>query len=126
MEHPRVGHGESEVAPRADGGVDRGGGTAGGLLRGHEVVHGPIIPGPRVGGSTADALNRAPGPGPRFAERGPARARRTSSYSGKSGECVEVAEGVVTAVRDTRHRELGHLTVPAAEWSALVSAVRTS
>ncbi|WP_017570544.1 DUF397 domain-containing protein [Nocardiopsis halotolerans] len=47
-----------------------------------------------------------------------------SSYSGNEGHCVEVAEGAVTGVRDTQNRELGHLDVPAAEWTALISAVR--
>ena len=49
-----------------------------------------------------------------------------SSYSGHSGECVEVVEGVVTAVRDTQNRDLGHLAVPAPEWTALMSALRGS
>ncbi|XKK38358.1 DUF397 domain-containing protein [Nocardiopsis sp. ARC36] len=47
-----------------------------------------------------------------------------SSYSGNTGHCVEVREGVVTGVRDTRNRELGHLDVPAPEWAALMNAVR--
>ncbi|MDT0329543.1 DUF397 domain-containing protein [Nocardiopsis lambiniae] len=45
----------------------------------------------------------------------------TSSYSNQQGgHCVEVAEGAVTAVRDTQNRHLGHLDVPAAEWTALL------
>jgi hypothetical protein len=47
-----------------------------------------------------------------------------SSYSGQQGHCVEVAEGLVTGIRDTQNRELGHLDVPAPEWTALVNAVR--
>ncbi|WP_150252520.1 DUF397 domain-containing protein [Nocardiopsis deserti] len=48
-----------------------------------------------------------------------------SSYSdGRGGNCVEVAEGPVTGIRDTQNRELGHLTVPAPEWTALMNAVR--
>ncbi|GAA0979087.1 MULTISPECIES: DUF397 domain-containing protein [Nocardiopsidaceae] len=47
-----------------------------------------------------------------------------SSYSANGANCVEVAEGPVTGVRDTQNRELGHLAVPAPEWAALVSAVR--
>ncbi|NYH55527.1 hypothetical protein HNR06_005116 [Nocardiopsis arvandica] len=47
-----------------------------------------------------------------------------SSYSGNEGHCVEVAEGTVTGVRDSQNRKLGHLDVPAVEWTALVSAVR--
>ncbi|MES0835935.1 DUF397 domain-containing protein [Nocardiopsis tropica] len=48
-----------------------------------------------------------------------------SSYSdGGGGDCVEVAEGPVTGVRDTRNRELGHLDVSVSEWTALLNAVR--
>jgi hypothetical protein len=48
-----------------------------------------------------------------------------SSYSdGRGGNCVEVVEGAVTGVRDSQNRKLGHLDVPAVEWTALVSAVR--
>lgn len=47
-----------------------------------------------------------------------------SSYSANHGECVEVAEGDVTRVRDTQNREAGHLSVPAREWDALISVVR--
>ncbi|MGQ4272240.1 DUF397 domain-containing protein [Nocardiopsis changdeensis] len=46
-----------------------------------------------------------------------------SSYSGAQGDCVEVSEGSITAVRDTRHRELGHLEFAAAEWVAVVGAL---
>jgi hypothetical protein len=49
-----------------------------------------------------------------------------SSYSGgDGGNCVEVAEGPVTGIRDTQHRELGHLSAPAPEWAALLAAVRS-
>ncbi|MEV2276836.1 DUF397 domain-containing protein [Nocardiopsis sp. NPDC049922] len=49
-----------------------------------------------------------------------------STYSdGTGGNCVEVSEGVHTAVRDSQYRELGHLEVPAAEWAALLVSVRT-
>jgi hypothetical protein len=47
-----------------------------------------------------------------------------SSYSSGSGNCVEVSEGSETLVRDTQNRGLGHLTVPAPEWTALLNAVR--
>jgi hypothetical protein len=47
-----------------------------------------------------------------------------SSYSGNTGNCVEVAEGPVTGIRDTQNRESGHLAVPAPEWTALMNAVR--
>ncbi|CAL9595224.1 hypothetical protein SUDANB121_05338 [Nocardiopsis dassonvillei] len=44
-----------------------------------------------------------------------------SSYSNQQGgHCVEVAEGAVTGIRDTRNRHLGHLEIPAAEWTALL------
>ncbi|WDZ93509.1 DUF397 domain-containing protein [Nocardiopsis sp. HUAS JQ3] len=48
-----------------------------------------------------------------------------SSYSdGTGGNCVEVAEGLVTGIRDTQNRQLGHLSAPAPEWTALLAAVR--
>ncbi|XKK39395.1 DUF397 domain-containing protein [Nocardiopsis sp. ARC36] len=50
----------------------------------------------------------------------------TSSYSGSESTCVEVAEGEKVRVRDTRNRNLARVEVPTSEWSALVSAVRTS
>ncbi|MFC4564819.1 DUF397 domain-containing protein [Nocardiopsis mangrovi] len=47
-----------------------------------------------------------------------------SSYSdGNGGHCVEVAEGLSTLVRDTRHRELGSLVFPAREWTALLADI---
>ncbi|MFE6451625.1 DUF397 domain-containing protein [Nocardiopsis dassonvillei] len=49
---------------------------------------------------------------------------RKSSYSGHSGECVEVKESPeMVFVRDTQNRELGHLAVSAREWAALMGAV---
>lgn len=48
-----------------------------------------------------------------------------SSYSQNGGNCVEVAEGPhKVLVRDTQHRPLGHLTVPATAWRAFLHAVR--
>ncbi|GAA4896773.1 DUF397 domain-containing protein [Streptomonospora salina] len=48
-----------------------------------------------------------------------------SSYSGaKDPNCVEVAEGNETLVRDTQHRDQGHLGFPADEWHAFVTALR--
>ncbi|MDA2805646.1 DUF397 domain-containing protein [Nocardiopsis suaedae] len=48
-----------------------------------------------------------------------------SSYSGGvHQDCVEVAEGPTTAVRDTRNRDLGHLSFPASEWAALLHVIR--
>ncbi|MFV2196188.1 DUF397 domain-containing protein [Nocardiopsis sp. LOL_012] len=49
-----------------------------------------------------------------------------SSYSGAESDCVEVAEGAVTGIRDTQNRTHGHLDVPAREWTALLTSVRTS
>jgi hypothetical protein len=53
------------------------------------------------------------------------RSWHKSSYSGNQGACVEVREGVVTGIRDTQNRDLGHLTAQAFEWTALLAAVRT-
>ncbi|WP_394326551.1 DUF397 domain-containing protein [Nocardiopsis trehalosi] len=44
-----------------------------------------------------------------------------SSYSGASSECVEVAEGPTTRVRDTQNRDAATLAVPAREWVALLA-----
>ncbi|MFC4564536.1 DUF397 domain-containing protein [Nocardiopsis mangrovi] len=49
----------------------------------------------------------------------------TSTYSAQSGSCVEVAEGSTVLVRDTRHRELGHLGFGSAEWRAFIQGVRS-
>lgn len=50
---------------------------------------------------------------------------RKSSYSQNSNACVEVADtSGVHLVRDTQHREAGHLDFPAAEWSAFLDAVK--
>lgn len=52
---------------------------------------------------------------------------RKSSYSqGRTENCVEVADlDAGAAVRDTQHREDGHLEFPTTEWSALLrSAAR--
>ncbi|MDA2813027.1 DUF397 domain-containing protein [Nocardiopsis sp. RSe5-2] len=48
---------------------------------------------------------------------------RKSSYSDGGSNCVEVADGASTAVRDTQNRELGHLEFPVAEWSAFLRAL---
>ncbi|MFD9966398.1 DUF397 domain-containing protein [Amycolatopsis sp. NPDC058986] len=48
-----------------------------------------------------------------------------SSYSGSQTECVEVAVAPsVVGVRDTKDRQGGTLTVPAAAWSAFLKAQR--
>ncbi|XKK39394.1 DUF397 domain-containing protein [Nocardiopsis sp. ARC36] len=52
------------------------------------------------------------------------KAFHKSTWSANGGECVEVSEGEKVRVRDTQNRELGHLTVPAPEWTALVSVLR--
>ena len=46
-----------------------------------------------------------------------------ASYSQGVTNCVEVAEGATTAVRDSRHRRGGHLEFPGGEWTALVATV---
>lgn len=44
-----------------------------------------------------------------------------SSHSGAATDCVEVREAPRTVdVRDTKNRERGHLSFPAAEWAAFV------
>ncbi|WP_433702084.1 DUF397 domain-containing protein [Nocardiopsis sp. CA-288880] len=53
------------------------------------------------------------------------RSWHKSSHSAGGGNCVEVREGVVTGIRDTQNRTLGHLTAQASEWTALLAAVRT-
>ncbi|MFE1170670.1 DUF397 domain-containing protein [Nocardiopsis sp. NPDC058789] len=49
---------------------------------------------------------------------------RKSSFSGARTEnCVEVADAPgMSAVRDTQNRDLGTLTFPSHEWSALLRA----
>lgn len=50
---------------------------------------------------------------------------RKSSYSATAQECVEVADfDGGSAVRDTKHREAGHLEFPQQEWSALLDSIR--
>ncbi|MEU2970692.1 DUF397 domain-containing protein [Nocardiopsis alba] len=46
-----------------------------------------------------------------------------SSYSANGANCVEVAEGPTTHIRDTQHRGLAELSVPASEWTALLSVL---
>ncbi|MDT0328226.1 DUF397 domain-containing protein [Nocardiopsis lambiniae] len=56
----------------------------------------------------------------------PVRAWHTSSYTGGNDpNCVEVAEGAMTAVRDTQNRELGHLEFSSAEWASLVDTLKS-
>ncbi|MFW5420119.1 DUF397 domain-containing protein [Nocardiopsis sp. CNT-189] len=50
---------------------------------------------------------------------------RKSSYSGATTQnCVEVAEGAATLVRDTQNRSAGYLSVPAREWRAFLEALK--
>ncbi|AFR06619.1 DUF397 domain-containing protein [Nocardiopsis alba] len=46
-----------------------------------------------------------------------------STYSGNQGHCVEVAEGPTTHIRDTQHRALAELNLPAHEWSAFLTTL---
>lgn len=49
---------------------------------------------------------------------------RTSTYTHPNGNCVEVGRaGDRAAVRDTKNRAAGHLTIGAAQWSAFVRRV---
>ncbi|WP_306368629.1 DUF397 domain-containing protein [Nocardiopsis sp. CC223A] len=49
-----------------------------------------------------------------------------SSYSANGANCVEARESAYGAdVRDTQHREAGHLSFDRTEWSALLAGVRT-
>jgi len=54
----------------------------------------------------------------------PASTWHKSSYSKGATNCVEVAEGAKTRIRDTRHRSHGTLEVSAAEWEAFLDAVK--
>lgn len=50
----------------------------------------------------------------------------TSSYSVNGANCVEIREHTYGAdVRDSQHRGHGHVTFPAAEWSAFLRDVRS-
>lgn len=51
---------------------------------------------------------------------------RKSTYSGnQGGHCVEVADTDTRVyVRDTQNRSLGQLSFPAADWRALLTALR--
>lgn len=46
-----------------------------------------------------------------------------STYSYDVGACVEISEGRETRIRDTQHRNLGHLAFTAGEWAALLRAL---
>ena len=46
-----------------------------------------------------------------------------STYSDGAHNCVEISEGGVTRLRDSQHRELGHLEAEPSEWSAFLRVV---
>ncbi|MET9783607.1 DUF397 domain-containing protein [Nocardiopsis alba] len=46
-----------------------------------------------------------------------------SSYSNAAENCVEVAEGHTTHIRDTQNRAQAQLNIPSSEWTALLSAL---
>ncbi|MEU2942419.1 DUF397 domain-containing protein [Nocardiopsis alba] len=47
-----------------------------------------------------------------------------SSYSGgDGGNCVEVAEGTTTSIRDSQNKEQGQLSFNTQEWDAFLIAV---
>ncbi|WP_017559702.1 DUF397 domain-containing protein [Nocardiopsis baichengensis] len=50
---------------------------------------------------------------------------RKSSYSNPQN-CVEVADvpGGEAAIRDSKHPENGHFTIPSVEWAAFLDAAR--
>jgi hypothetical protein len=49
---------------------------------------------------------------------------RVSSYSAQNGNCVEIATIANTvAVRDTKNRAGGHLSLSAEGWAALTTSV---
>ncbi|GAA3764588.1 hypothetical protein HDA32_005053 [Spinactinospora alkalitolerans] len=49
-----------------------------------------------------------------------------ASYSNAGSECVECrTESGRVSVRDTRNRDLGHLSFPAPEWRAFLADIET-
>ncbi|OKI17095.1 DUF397 domain-containing protein [Nocardiopsis sp. TSRI0078] len=56
----------------------------------------------------------------------PIRPWHKTSYTNDRGECVEVAEGPVTGVRDTKHRELGALFFSSSEWQAFIGTAKSA
>ena len=54
----------------------------------------------------------------------PARPWHKASYTNDRGACVEVAEGPVTGVRDTKNRELGALFFSSGEWEAFLHTAK--
>ncbi|GAB3456725.1 DUF397 domain-containing protein [Streptomonospora sediminis] len=51
---------------------------------------------------------------------------RKSSHSGNGPSCVEIADSPRHIhIRDTQHRELGHLTFPTSSWHTFISTLKT-
>jgi Domain of unknown function (DUF397) len=51
---------------------------------------------------------------------------RKASYSGKNSACVEVGRVPGgAAVRDTKHREAGHLTVTTNQWQSFLTLIKS-
>ncbi|WP_431887588.1 DUF397 domain-containing protein [Nocardiopsis alba] len=48
-----------------------------------------------------------------------------SSYSNAAENCVEVAEGPTTHIRDTQHRAQTQLSISGSEWNALLQTLRS-
>ncbi|WP_017588117.1 DUF397 domain-containing protein [Nocardiopsis ganjiahuensis] len=47
-----------------------------------------------------------------------------SSYSTNGGDCVEVAEGHNVLIRDTKHRQHGHLSFDHQAWAHLLNTLQ--
>lgn len=54
----------------------------------------------------------------------PAGPWHKASYTNDRGACVEVAEGPITGVRDTKHRELGALFFSGGEWESFLRTAK--
>lgn len=54
----------------------------------------------------------------------PATPWHKASYTNDRGACVEVSEGPVTGVRDTKNRELGALFFAANEWRSFLGSAQ--
>jgi hypothetical protein len=51
---------------------------------------------------------------------------RTSSHSGQTGNCVELAYlNTVIAIRDSKNPESSHLRLSPAEWAALARRIKS-
>ena len=54
----------------------------------------------------------------------PTESWHKSTYSSGAHNCVEVAEGPITGVRDTKHRELGALFFSGDEWESFLNLAK--